>query len=698
MVLKIGSLLLLVLWIFLGIGCSIPSEPKAPSWDTQFVIPLADYTVRFEKLSEEIGEDSVLVVDDRSVFHITYRGTIERFEVGDQLKVDPPEPTHVSEAIGDIALESPGAQRTSLISFDTETEGAYASSHGTVVDSIEGFQIPAIVRELPLFEEFQWAKIKEGYVDVTVVNEMMIYLGSPLMVTVQSRAGVSFERQIVFDDPIPPGGSATKPFSLEGQTIPNALQVTVEGYSIGSAGEQVMVDMYSGFFVEVWISPLVVSGAKAKIPEQRFSVEDASALDEKTQVVEGRIKSGNMTLDIENRLPVDAVVTVNVPALTKGGTPLRWEFEFEASHGTEPVRDVISEDLTGYVLANPTGEVPLDSLRYLVDVVTVDTKDEYAKITSEDFVEAAVSLDMLRFSYLKGNWVEEQRFEVPRTKSGTSLEDLPKGSEPNWIAFREALFTMEVVRGEMDAPITFYVTMIGERFDDEGVLEERVTIAEEARIERDQSSFTIDVAELISMLPDSIEVSGTAGIAGEIEITDRSYVEAEVDVDAPMTFRIQGTSMEVGEVEALEIGERVREAFEREDVKEVRIVGEIENHNPLSGLTRLLVSPDAASFGLHPTGWALAKIDTLLRLDLPQPAFGSDGSIKAPGTAPISVVLVSTDFDVFEHPVVYAKTEVALDSTRTSENPLGWVSLKETDYVRIKARAEMALKVDPDRW
>ena len=190
-----------------------------------------------------------------------------------------------------------------------------------------------------------------------------------------------------------------------------------------------------------------------------------------------------------------------------------------------------------------------------------------------------------------------------------------------------------------------------------------------------------------------MEISGTATIQGEVDITDESYVEGTVEMDAPLIFRVKHSVMQVGEVSEQEIGKDIREAFENNDVKNIRLVGEIENHNPLSGEVLILASADSTAFSSP----ALAETDTLLSLRLPQPTFSADGSISEPGYGPISVELDTTEFDLFKNPVVYVKTQVILNSTETEQNRQGWVSLRKTDYIDVKARAEIGLKVDLER-
>jgi len=681
--------------VVLSLGCSLPSKPqspKAPKWDAEFAIPLADYTYEFSEL-EEIDSDSTLFADEGGLFHITYKDTLDRFNVGTELKLDPPAPKTFSQSIGDISIDSPGSQESPMITFNELTQGKFSAFQGVELDSIPSFELVKIEKDLPAFGDFESATVKEGTLELTVRNNTIIYLGNPVKVTVESRRrDIPFRQLIEFKDPIPPRGEQTKLIDLAGLTLANQMRVALEGNSLGSNGKPVVVDVNSYITVEVSISGLKVLQARAKIPRQHFQMSSASALDEKIEVMEAAIKSGGITIDLSSQLPVDANVTVEIPALTRQGKPLRKYFELR----TNRPRQLEYIDLSDYRIANPKPGTPLDSLNYHLDVVTIDTRwdsdpDPFATISSDNFVVATVSLDTLKFSHLKGNIVEEQDFEIPETRQGISLEDLPKGLEPDWIAFKEANFLVKT-KG-VDTPVTLDLLIVGERFDEDGVLEERREKRQIITISKQSPDFLIEAGEIISIMPDSLEISGTATIQGEVDITDESYVEGTVEMDAPLIFRVKHSVMQVGEVSEEEIGQDIREAFENNDVKNIRLLGEIENHNPLSGEVLLLASADSTAF----SSAALAETDTLLSLRLPQPTFSADGSISEPGYGPISVELDTTEFDLFKNPVVYVKTQVILDSTETEQNRQGWVSLRNTDYIHVKARAEIELKVDLER-
>ena len=402
------------LWLLLGaVACSLPEEPKPPQWDIQMNIPLLDYTYHFS----EIPKDSVLMVDSLGVYRVQYTEELAPIGVGGELKLSPPEPVSFSQKIGKIHIDSPGTQSTPPITFDELTGGKFRDMHGKTVPAIPPFEIPTIEKHVEEFGTFFYVEVEEGYADITIENNISgIYLDSLNLVLESTSPEVPFEADVVFRN-IPPGGSQTRRLPLVGK-IPNALKVVLTGLLGGSKGKPVVVDVYSSCLVKVYISDLTVTGAGAKVPEQRFSAHGAMDLTLpglEARVEEACIKEGGLHLFIDSRLPVDSDIEVTIPAIRKGGRPFSDTLHFRYDRP----RNHILVDLSGAVLKSPTGGL-LDSLWYDLSVRTLDTEKDsrpgnFAEISAEDYIEARAWADTLKFSYLKGTLVKPQEFELQET-------------------------------------------------------------------------------------------------------------------------------------------------------------------------------------------------------------------------------------------------------------------------------------------
>jgi hypothetical protein len=287
------------------------------------------------------------------------------------------------------------------------------------------------------------------------------------------------------------------------------------------------------------------------------------------------------------------------------------------------------------------------------------------------------------------------------------LGDMPEGLEDG-ISFKEVRLDVQfyVDMGASDVPMIAHLEIIGKKEDGR----KKGFVVEEAISK--SGTYVVDIpsekaAELVNLMPDSIQVMGYVSMTkGELSTFSAgsgfqfggTVKDIRVSLSMPLIFRLKPISMTIGEVEEVEIEEEIRELFERDDIKEMRLLGEINNRNPLSGRGLVLISTDPTSFDSTATPAARASIDTLMELNLPQPRFDSDGRIIEQGTALVSVVLDSSDFEHFQHSPIFIKTEVALDNTDVAPNEEGWVFINPSeDFINIKLRAEVEVRVDVER-
>jgi len=335
----------------------------------------------------------------------------------------------------------------------------------------------------------------------------------------------------------------------------------------------------------------------------------------------------------------------------------------------------------------------------------VTSEEERAIMSNEDFIDINVHskpfiIDELT-GYLGG------KHAIPTMTQEVPLGDMPEGLEGG-IHFKEVHLQVQfyVDMGASDIPLSAHLDIIGRKKDGR-----EKTFAVEEHISK-SGTYTVDIpsgeaAELLSFMPDSIQVAGYVSMGkGQLSTfsADSGFEfggtvrDIRVSLSMPLIFRLKPISMTIGEIEEQEIKEDIRELFERDDVRKVSLLGEINNRNPMSGSARVLVSTDRTSFDSTATLAARARIDTLVDIELPQPRFDRYGYIAEPGTGPVSVVLDSAKFEMFQHSPIFIKTEVALDSTNVAPNEDGWVFINPSeDFINIKLRAEVELKVDVEQ-
>jgi hypothetical protein len=745
-----------------GIGCSVPNEPKAPTWDTKFVIPLADYTYEFKKIEEETSDikdedgNPILFVQGDTLFVIRFETERpDTFGIHQKLEIDPLVKESYCQEIGDIAF---GLEERSDASFpfrDVYSEEEFEQQKGN------SLPIPAITFEdtskmsigedlgfhRMLFED----KFQEGVNEITfhlhnglpveIANLAILLLsekGHEDFATGEQKPPMSFiTGGYLMDIPreMPAGEYVKVVLPLYGKTVPKDVVFKIEGYTHQRGSETTIdttfsipvgIDSTTGAVtykdttvsfpadMEDWVeinddllnasvtiemraSKLEVKKVEARIPEQHFSDENTFDLTNPQMTIEtATLDQGRLVFDISSYLPVNTEITVELPEF--GHTEVIY---VPKKHGDEVRTETVIMDFADRTLSFP--DTSVQELSYSVKVVS--SEEEYAIITNEDFIDISVHSEPFMISELTGYL--GGKHDIPTMTQEIPLGAMPEGLEGG-INFKEVHVQVQfyVDMGESQIPMSAHLEFIGKKEDGRKtgfVIEQAIS---------QSGTYTVDIpsqkaTELVNTMPDSIQVAGYVSMEkGELSMFSAgdnlefggTVKDIRVTLSMPLIFRLKPISMTIGEVDELEIDEEIRELFEREDVKKVSLLGEINNRYPLSGRGLVLVSTDSTSFDSTATLAAQARIDTLVDIDLPQPSFDEYGTIVEKGTGAVSVVLDSTKFEIFQHSPVFIKTEVALDSTDVAPNEEGWVFINPSeDFISIKLRAELEIKVDVER-
>ena len=762
MLLRIGTLVLSAVWIFSGIGCSLPSEPKAPSWDTRFVIPIADYTYEFEEMLEEASDikdesgNQILFAQGDTLFVIKYES--ERpdiFEVRQKLEIDPLVKENYRQEIGDIAITLEERNDASFPFRDVYSQEDFERKKGKRLPipaiTFEDTTGLAIGREQNFYRMLIEEKLQEG------VNEIKFHLHNELPVDITNLAVLLLSEKghedFVTGEQKPPmsfisGGYVTdvpremKPgeyvevvLPLYGKTIPSDVVFKIEGYTrqrgsqatidttfsipVGvdpATGEVVYQDttvtlpadttdwveinedlLSASITMEMKVSKLEAKKVEARIPEQGSFEEDTFDLSNPQMTIQSaRVAKGELIFDISSYMPVDTEIIVALPAFSQ-----TYRIDIPKKQGERIYTRKAVIDFAGQTLSFP--DTSLQELTYSVEVVT--SEEERAIMSNEDFIDINVHSEPFTIDELTGYL--GGKHDLPTMTQEIPLGDMPEGLEGG-ISFQrvDLRVQFEVDMGASDVPMTAHLEIIGKKEDGRKkgfVVEEPIS---------KNGTYTVDIPSekataLVNFMPDSIQVAGYVSMEkGELSTFSAgsgfqfggTVKDIQVSLSMPLIFKLKPISMTIGEVEEQEIKEDIRELFERDDVKKVRLLGEINNRNPLSGTARVLISTDHTSFDTTATLAAQAKIDTLVDIDLPQPHFDKYGYIIEKGTGEVSVVLDSSEFEIFQHSPIFIKTEVALDSTDVAPNEEGWVFINPSeDFVNIKLRAEVEVKVDVER-
>ncbi len=335
-------------------GCmDINRNPSLPQWEVEVDAPITKVLVKAEDI---IPEDSLIhkeAIVGEDGFQYVFKDTvdIEEQEVGDQLKMDAISPQTISQSVDDVTVE--GTNKKFISEFDTVGVDPITNSTLSELGNIElndtdpastpeitmtevfpalpddgqSYTIPQGTDFDPIdkdieFTDFSSATFVDGELEVKIVNSLVVELGYPIQVELLKTDLTPIGSGLVatWNTGVMPGDSSSRFIDLSGETLPGNITVRVSGKIAGSGDASGVVDesvRNSFFVIKSQARNLVVSQATAIVPEQVIDTTSSITLaaEEKNKVQRAVIKEGNLGISIQNDLPVDAVIDLQVSSL-----------------------------------------------------------------------------------------------------------------------------------------------------------------------------------------------------------------------------------------------------------------------------------------------------------------------------------------------------------------------------------------------
>jgi hypothetical protein len=524
------------------VSCSIPENLGFPTWTSFYQLHVLNDYYGAENLA---SEDSTLVmIGDTLGFHETMEKTSDL-----DFTTDPMTDNDVVE-IGELEIDDPNPTSTSipLSEVAPNLTNGYLPAPG-----IWPFTMPDVLKDdLEPFDQFQEISFISGQMRFSLTNNTCIWFGNinagePFIIHILD----SNDNEILtheFTEDIPPDGTITiiEYESLAGVTMYNEIKVLTTGGSRGSDGEEANVDVDATVDVEVAVLDAVAQYASAQIPEQTVQDTLWITLDENVTIYEATLSydDQNITIDIANDIDLDIIATISIPNLTipSGADSFTHEISIPASGGfgqTSYVTDIINID--GATIGD--GNNPLDSLQVFVDVVTLDSGDDYREINANDVFDIQTVLDSLEFEHVQGILHPQEQDPV----EGESTIDV---NYP-YINGEFAIVGESKITFDIITPIPTELTIDMNAVDEDGNLIQLIKYSDNSlpvlTIESGGSTVILNsdeynINEFVSILPDSIyytiypivgdpvsQFEYFAGDAMEIDIAIDALMDIEAD-------------------------------------------------------------------------------------------------------------------------------------------------------------------------
>lgn len=750
----------IITFYIISMGCSYPTDVKAPSWDIRFTFPLSDYTYYFsefleeaDKFTDEQGNRVLNSIGDSLLYLSYHNERPDTFEVYEELKIDPLVKEMYKQEIGRIYVELEDREEVNFPLSDVyKDEVLELSGQKAPIPSITFTDTSALdIGESTRFRRMLFTVDEEN----PNINNIRFYITNSLPVdipnlTISICSANEYEDFITGDimpsgafisgsylEDLPrnmPEGEYIETFiPLSGKTVPSGIVFKLEGYTRERGSSETVtktfsipvgIDSLTGqviyrdstiiipedttdwveinesllnapISIKMEFSRMEVEKVEADITEQRTTQEASFDFRNPQMTIKtAHIATGGLNFDFNNYMPMDLSIFLHLPEFN-----LDFEIPIPKKMDDQPSTGRQSISFEGAVLSFP--DTSNQQISYSVEIVSLE--QEGVIITNEDYIDITVTSEEFAIDELTGYL--GGKHDIPVMVQEVPLGSMPEGLEGG-IRFDSAVmtfgFTLDL--GSSFVPMNPHFEITGIK---ENGLRKTVTIDTTLTSSGD-IQIAFQARDLLRLMPDSIMVSGYVAMEkGQLSTFTSSDLDPRfgakvnniwLQLEMPIIFSINRTSINLEDVTEMEVDEEMRKYFERGDVKSVLLIGEITNHNPLSGRTFVLVSPDSMSFQDGASQSELALIDTLIDINLPQPRFDSSGNIVQSGNSPLYTGIDSTKFHIFSNEYIYISSVVVLDSLSTLENPDGWIFINpSTDFINIKSRLQMDLFVDSEK-
>lgn len=654
--------------------CSF-EKPSAPTFETKINVPLISKTYDMQELVDD--EDYLAVRNSGDLFFHIER-TIERFYVDDNLKIGSMT-RNFSAEIGSFTIDSPGRQNSEMKLHEIAPE--LASAHGQSIEVLP-FDLTPVQKNVDPFDNFQEAQIDSGFAIIRVENNLNIYIGAPVNITISQTGSGKELFTIIFEKEIAPHTQAEKWVDLSGKLLPASLSVGISGKSAGSHGTQVLIDAQSAVNLVVELTDCKVSRAVAKIPEQRVQRAENIEFGDSLQIQSAKIESGHFVLDVSGNLPIDALLIYSLTDfLDASGKALKDSFWVYSR--TNYKKNV---ELSGCWLHPEAFDNHEKKFRFEWVFKTRDTGDQLVTLSKNDYLNTNIAISEIRFEQITGILTDleveiepyHHEIDIPKDLDSLLLEDaqmeLRIQSSINFPASSELIIEGRNKTGQM---VPLYVEEAIQPAPNPGELTNTEIVLNKSNSQ---------IVPFMNLLPNEIEIQGNVRLGsatwiGTIYKTD--YIEGSLAITTPLALALPSQHIEL-EPDELELDEDIREQIESRLLEGV-LTGTAENRIPIAASLAILFAQDSAKVFTKPE-LSIGPI----RIDAAQINSGS-GYATQPTESPILVALDENQLKLFEKPLVYVGLMFELPGTDGQI-----VKLHITDYIGINLALALKVKVGPN--
>lgn len=664
--------------------------PKLPSLNANLTVPLTTeyYDIYRLKKDLENGKDSLelAIVSDSVLLTINHD---EQVIIGEHLDADPTVDSTNGVISNDLTLRD---SVTTTFSLGLLGPAGVDALHNTTA-TIPFFNIPQTNNSVS-FNNFTAATVLNGSkIRTTITNNTQASFDSLVIVII----GQNLVRVDSFRIAISALGGTkdtTRIFNST-TTVTTPLTVRVFGHSTGSAGD-VLVNTNLAVSVKL-VADVNGSSITGRFPSQTVTRVDSFKSSTNSVIDSGYIETGKITLNFTNLgLPVNAWLffsssdfdsagiklarTVRVPT----GTPVvikldKWKIA--------PTSSAIGEQYLNY--------------QYVIRTDSVPASSPPATIANGQGIKVKATLDTLKFSRLRAVLAQEE-IDLDRTSQTIDIKHL------DTVTIKRAFFEI-ITDHRIPFPMSLDITITGKRLS--GLTKTTHILADiPAYVSGTSKQDTVrttnyqEVADLLTILPDSIIVSGKVFVGDDISsgvVNRDDFINAQINLRAPLVFSLTNdTTRNIVKTDPslMDIGPGDKEKL-YERLKSVTITGKIRNHFPVPIMVQFFIDSSSVDppteIRFYDSTSAIKFVYPYIPLTISKGTTNAAGIVIASNDTTINYELDQSEYQkIFDSSIDSVKAEIYRGLKVKLLGTGGFVQVSANDYIDVNASVEFEYFID----
>ena len=639
-------MLCVVILSSLILQCSI-EKPAAPTWNVKLSVPLVNRHYDMANLIERIDEP-YLKMDDLGNPSFYFEEELDTIRLVDRLRCDSTSASF-KDTLGviDIATSESREILIQVTDFYTGDPGFVPPCSATIEE------------DLDTFSNFSHITASEAFATLTISNHLGIDLAL-VQVKIIDRAFSNTLHTEFLTEGVDDGNSISQEIVLIDKTFSNSLGFEIK---IFSPGGEILTFEDKYLLVGFSLDSMRVTEGRAKVPSFELSDEEEILLPTRSIIDSAVIKNGELSLHLDNRTNLRAVVQIHFPEIQKDDHDLSALCNLPASSSSDLILT-----LDEHTLRPDEGNRVTAQIR----VWSPGSEDALVDFHSSDSVTAEFTLSEVIFSQVCGI-IESTRVEIDPIER--ELE-IPPGFESAHLT--NASLSLEIHNG-VDLPADLSLIIEGDQGQN---------LSLHAQVEAGgpfgtavTSVFEDELESLLNPVPQSLTITGEI-ICGDGEshgiVREEDFFFGIVKVSSPWELILDSCQVQI-DADSDELDHDVREMIE-DQINFGKVVLKAESHLPLGARARILFSRSQESLFsnpdlvIGPVSVAAGELDY-------------DGSVKESNFSEIEISLTHQELQVFTSTPFYMTGTI--DFPGTDGEP---IRVLATDYIKVISYLELNVK------